>query len=361
MTASATLMVHLTGRCNLECRHCYMEGSPRRRERLATPWVVESIRAAPGLGIGSLFLTGGEPLLHPDFVEVAEAAGAAEGLATTICTNATLLRLPDAERFARLGFQVHVSIDGTPQFHDEFRSRSGAFRDAARGVRLLVENGVPVTIVTTVSQANIAQFPDVAQWVINSGAARLLVQPLLNLGRGGLISDQRLTTEQLNMLIMQTSDIANSANIDPEAFKASIIGASKRFLAAHPCAAYVCNGGGCHRGVSAEIKKVVVRENGTILPEATNLHPRYAIGTVDDGPLAHQLPRYFAEGYEAFDALCRATYDEHIAGWPDAIVPWDELLAAQSKQSPALSASHSAPTGCGVEALADRLAELVVQ
>ena len=71
MVASAILMLHLTGRCNLECKHCYMEGSPKRKERLPFEWIEQCLRDAPELGIGSLFLTGGEPIMYPRFRDVA--------------------------------------------------------------------------------------------------------------------------------------------------------------------------------------------------------------------------------------------------------------------------------------------------
>jgi Fe-coproporphyrin III synthase len=339
---SATLMLHLTGRCNLECRHCYMEGSPRRREELPLEWVKAALREAPALGIGTLFLTGGEPLLHASFDEVARTAAAVEGVSTTVCSNATLVKQDDAKRFADYGFQVHVSIDGEPGFHDAFRCVDGAFRRAERGLALLVHASVPVTITTTVSRANFEQFPRIAQWAVDAGASRLLVQPLLDLGRAVGIRDQRLTAEQLNALILLTSDFANTSR---GRTTASIIGGSKRFFLAHPCAAYVCNGGGCHRGVSAEIKKVVVREDGTILPEATNLDHRYRIGHVDEGPLGAQIARYFIDGYNRFDHLCRATYDEFVPDWPDAILPWDQLLAQRSRG--ALPSERAVARGCG--------------
>ncbi len=354
--ASATLMLHLTGRCNLECRHCYMDGSPRRRERLPLDWILQSIGAAPELGIGSLFLTGGEPLMYPHFPDVLRAAVAVEGLTTTVCTNATLVRPREAELFAGLGIDVHVSIDGEPAFHDAFRAVENAFRDAERGVRLLVEAGVPVTITTTISRDNFEQFDWIAHWAREAGAKRLLVQPLLDLGRGSAIRDRQLTSAELNRLVLQTSDFANASG---RRIKASIIGGNKRFLLEHPCAAYVCNGGGCHRGVSAEIKKVVVREDGTILPEATNLDHRYAIGTVDEGPLRELLLRFFAERYPTFDRLCRTTYDEFVPDWPDPIVPWDQLLALRSRTGLPANAAPPVERGCGAAArMAERLAEL---
>lgn len=343
MVASASLMLHLTGRCNLECQHCYMEGSPRRREQLPREWVVDSLRAAPDLGIGSVFLTGGEPLLYAHFTDVARVAATLPGVTTTVCTNGTMLRQRDAEFLADLGFEVHVSIDGAPAHHDDFRGVDGAFRRAARGIERLAKAGVPMTIVTTVTQANFSHFRQTAQWALEAGAKRLLVQPLLDLGRGSGMQAQRLTSAQLNLLILQTSDFANASG---GRIESSIIGGSKRFFLAHPCAAYVCNGGGCHRKVKAEIKKIVVREDGTVLPEATNLDHRYALGHVTDGPLRELVPRYFEKGYAAFDRLCRATYDSFVADWPDAILPWDQLLAERSRADlPA--AAPVAQHGCG--------------
>ena len=193
-------------------------------------------------------------------------------------------------------------------------------------------------------------------WVTGSGATRLLVQPLLDLGRGSFIRDRQLTSKQLNSLILQTSDFANSSE---RRIAASIIGGNKRFLLEHPCAAYVCNGGGCHRGVRAEIKKVVVREDGTILPEATNLDHRYAIGTVGDGSLRELLKQFFSNGYHTFDRLCRATYEEFVRSWPDPIVPWDQLLAMRSRgELPA--ATTYVQHGCGVKSSSERPSALSI-
>ncbi|MGB5558768.1 MAG: radical SAM protein [Paracoccaceae bacterium] len=341
--AAATLMLHLTGRCNLECKHCYMDGSPRRRDKLPFDWIAQAVRVAPEMGVGTLFVTGGEPMLYPGLRDLLRIASEVPDLTTTLCTNATRVQPRDADLFAELGLNVHVSIDGTPTYHDGFRASDGAFERAERGVSHLVAAGVDVTVTTTVSRENFDQFGDVVSWVEGSGATRLLVQPLLDLGRGSTIADQQLSSAQLLQLIMMTSDVANKSG---KRVTASIIGGSKRFFLAHPCAAYVCNGGGCHRGVSAEIKKIVVRENGTILPESTNLDPRYAIGHVADGPLRDQIRRYFADGYAEFDRLCRTTYDEFVPDWPDPLIPWDQLLAMRSRSE--LPARGVLPErGCG--------------
>jgi MoaA/NifB/PqqE/SkfB family radical SAM enzyme len=329
MTSPATLMLHLTGRCNLECVHCYMEGSPRRRDVLPYDWVSRALRDAPALGVGTVFLTGGEPTLYPQFDAVLAEAAATEGLSVTLCTNATRLKAHHAALFARLGVDVHVSIDGPAAFHDRFRAHPGAFETARRGIAMLTEAGVRVSVTTTVTRDNLPLFDEVARLAVSAGVSRLLVQPLLDLGRAGNLADSRLSPTELARLILMVSDVASRHR---DRLKTSIIGGNKRFFLAHPCAAYVCNGGGCHRGVSQEIKKIVVRETGHILPEATNLDPAYAIGHVSEGPLAALVARYFRTGYAAFDRLARTTYRDFVPDWPAAILPWDELLAARSRR-----------------------------
>ncbi len=345
MTASASLMLHLTGRCNLECQHCYMDGGPWRRDVLPRSWVLETIEAAPGLGVGTLFLTGGEPMMYPHLVEVLRVAGQAEGLEVILSTNATLMKGRVVEELAEHRVQVHVSIDGAPAYHDKFRALEGAFAKTEVGLAALRAAGVPFTVVTTISSANFDQFGDIAQLAIEKGAERLLVQPLLNPGRGRDIIDAALSSADLLDLIMRVSDLANRGD---RAIRTSIIGGSKRFFLAHPCAAYVCNGGGCHRGVSKEIKKVVVRETGVILPEATNLDHAYAIGWVENGSLADQLHAYFETGYPAFDRLCRVAYHELVPDWPDPVLPWDQILAERSRKP--VDAARPVPAndgGCG--------------
>ena len=283
-------------------------------------------------------------MMYPHLTEVLRTAGRTEGLDVTLSTNATLMNAYVAGLLATYRIRVHVSIDGPEAFHDAFRGETGAFAKTERGLAELRQAGVPFTVVTTVSQGNLDHFDEVARWAISTGAERLLVQPLLRLGRGDEIADQTLTSPQLLRLIMATSDLANAGE---RAIKTSIIGGSKRFFLAHPCAAYVCNGGGCHRGVSKEIKKIVVRENGIILPEATNLHEDYAIGRAGDAPLSDLVEAYFASGYADFDRLCRAAYHECVPDWPDPILPWDQILADRSQRPVEQEAQAPAAAGSG--------------
>ena len=104
---------------------------------------------------------------------------------------------------------------------------------------------------------------------------------------------------------------------------------------------------GCHRGVSKEIKKLVVREDGTVLPEVPNLNHEFALGNIRDGPLSILVRRYFDDGYSRFDSLCRTAYGEILPSWDCVIVPWEQILAERSRHWTAEQIGPAIVYGCG--------------
>jgi Fe-coproporphyrin III synthase len=95
-----------------------------------------------------------------------------------------------------------------------------------------------------------------------------------------------------------------------------------------------------------EIKKLVVREDGTVLPEATNLNHEFALGNIRDGSLSTLVSRYFEQGYYKFDQLCRTTYAEIIPTWESPVVPWDEIIAKRSQDWALRSRNNTSPPSC---------------
>src|SRR5215831_6974043 len=160
---AGTLMLHLLGRCNLECLHCYMEGGPARREELRLDDVVAAIGECKAIGIGQLYLTGGEPFLYAGLDEALRVATAA-GLKITVCSNGSVRSARHVEALREAGARAQVSVDGPEAFHDEFRRHAGAFRATERGIRTFREAGLPVTIVMTVSRGNLDSLSSMVEW-----------------------------------------------------------------------------------------------------------------------------------------------------------------------------------------------------
>lgn len=145
-----SLEIEPIGRCNLSCRHCFVTFS---RAKMTEALFSDLLDAAERLGVVEITLNGGEPLLHPRCIDWLETIRARHFRAL-LFTNATRLTDADAERLARASVaRVTVSLDGFQAEHDALRGE-GAFEAATRGIRALVQRGVPVHTTTMVHPDN---------------------------------------------------------------------------------------------------------------------------------------------------------------------------------------------------------------
>jgi hypothetical protein len=147
-------------------------------------------------------------------------------------------------------------------------------------------------------------------------------------GRGANIQKIRLSQEQMCELFLSLSDLGYRYRERHIHF--GLAYRSKNYLMAHPCAAYVCNGEQCHRQVKKEIKTLVIREDGVVLPEVPTLNPRFALGSLFDATLLELVTRYMVHGYEDFHRLCRTVFMDVMPGFQAPIIPWDELISERS-------------------------------
>jgi MoaA/NifB/PqqE/SkfB family radical SAM enzyme len=325
---SGALLVHLLNHCNLRCQHCYMDAAPWRDTFLPFALVFRSLGEAERLGVRTVYLTGGEPFLYPDWAAVLAFAAQQEVFQLVICTNGTRIGPVEAEQLRAGNTSINVSIDGEELYHDSFRGVPGAFRAASQGIRTVVAAGVPVTAVVTICQDNLGCLPRLAEWALEMGIERISVQPLQQVGRGAVIRQKKLTGDQMCDLFMLASDLGYAYR--QRGLRFSLNYRSKSYLLAHPCAAFVCNGTRCHRKVAKEIKMLVIKEDGTVLPEIPTLNPRFALGNLREAPLVELVARYFADGYEDFQQLCRTTFNEIVPNFTSPIVPWDEIVSERS-------------------------------
>jgi radical SAM/Cys-rich protein len=85
-----TVQVNIGLRCNLACRHCHVESSPKREERMSWRTMLQLLEAARKAKAQRLDITGGAPEMHPDFRRFVEA-GLEQGLDVMVRTNLTIM------------------------------------------------------------------------------------------------------------------------------------------------------------------------------------------------------------------------------------------------------------------------------
>jgi len=325
---TGNLLIHLLDTCNLQCRHCYLNASPMGRHILPLDLVLRTMEEADALGIKAVQLSGGEPLLHPHIDAILNAARGKQYL-LSLSTNGTLIDDHIADLLSEINAYIVASIDGPAVSHDSFRGRQGCFDQAEGGIGRLIDRGLNVRIVTTVCEDNYAQIDWCAAWAHGMKAAVLQYQPLEHFGRGRTIYSRALTEERIHDLFLHLNDLAVSYS--PKGLKITMTYRSREFMIAHPCSAFVCNGKNCHRGVEKELKKIVIREDGTILPELVDIDRRFSIGNLYEASLRDSIVHFLDHGYSSFDRLCRQVYDEVVVNGSSPLIAWNEILSERSR------------------------------
>ena len=149
------LFFELTTRCNLRCAHC---GSSCCGEGTdLEPQMVSKALAEGDPDRVMIALTGGEPMLHPQFYKIAERITDA-GFCWGMTTNATLIDGAAAKRLKDAGMAtVSVSIDGSAPSHDRLRGAAGAWQGAMNGLRALRDAGLSPQVTTVVYRDNLTE------------------------------------------------------------------------------------------------------------------------------------------------------------------------------------------------------------
>lgn len=180
----------LTACCNLRCRHC--RGGAQAAadaDELSTDELLKAARDMRAAGDPILILTGGEPLVRPDFFTVATAcAGLFSRVA--LATNGTLVNAETARRIVASGMQrVSISLDGADAAtHDRFRGQAGSFAAALDGYDALRRAGMSLQVNATVTRHNENQLEDLLQLALHRGAAAFHLFMLVPVGCGAEIA-----------------------------------------------------------------------------------------------------------------------------------------------------------------------------
>jgi radical SAM protein with 4Fe4S-binding SPASM domain len=203
--------LNLTRRCNLRCAHCYLDAGTRLdggADELDTAEVKRTIDQIAALSEETMVvLTGGEPMLRPDILELSRHA-AELGLMVVIGTNGLML---DDKRVAALmdagARAVGISLDSLdPAYHDNFRGLPGAWEKTLAGIDACRRAGLMFQIHFSVTDDNAHQFDGMIDFARSVGAAVLNVFFLVCTGRGERFTN--VSTEVYERVLRRVTEAA---------------------------------------------------------------------------------------------------------------------------------------------------------
>jgi len=225
--------LELTARCNNDCRHCYInlpagDRAAQARE-LTFDEIVDLADQAVALGALWCLLTGGEPLLRPDFADIYLALKR-RGLLVSVFSNACLIRPEHIELFrAYPPRDLEISLYGATAAGYERVSRApGSFAAFQRGVRLLEEGGVPARYKAMALRSNADEFAAMAEFCRAHTKDVFRFDPLLHLRydrdatRNADIVAERLTAAEI--IALERADPERTDALRRECRRADVAG-----------------------------------------------------------------------------------------------------------------------------------------
>jgi radical SAM protein with 4Fe4S-binding SPASM domain len=200
--------LEITARCNNACRHCYINlpaGDLDARKKELSLTEIEDI-ASQAVDLGALWclISGGEPLLREDFVDIYIALKQ-KGLLISVFTNACLVTEKHVALFKKYPPRdLEVTVYGiTAETYERVTQRPGSYAAFQHGLDLLLQNKLKVRLKAMALRSNLAELPAIAAFCREYTSDYFRFDPFLHLrydqdpGRNEEIKAERLSPEEI--------------------------------------------------------------------------------------------------------------------------------------------------------------------
>lgn len=200
------LFFEVTNRCNLRCLHCGSSCTAGGQDLSAEDVRKVLASVASPDDAPMICLTGGEPLLHPHFFDIA-ATVSGMGFYWGMTTNGTLIDARCAAALRDTGMStVTVSLDGMEGAHDALRRSPGAWHDAMEGIRCLQEAGFSPQVTTVVHRENMQDLDLLYETLVKTGIRFWRIINIEPIGRACESGDLMLDKPSFQRMLQYIQD-----------------------------------------------------------------------------------------------------------------------------------------------------------
>lgn len=174
---ATNLFFHILTRCNLRCRHCYINPAQHGRETLPlatiTRWL--ALFADKSQTTNVIFL-GGEPTLHPDLAQAVRSARRLSYHSVTIDTNGYLFHDILARVTPAEVDYFSFSLDGASAPTNDRIRGEGSYAACTAGIRGAAAAGFATSVIFTVSRDNLDELQQMPSLLQTLGVDRFFIQ-----------------------------------------------------------------------------------------------------------------------------------------------------------------------------------------
>ena len=171
----------ITNTCNMNCQHCMNRSGKDAFSGMDSDAIKKLFKELYMAGIRYLYISGGEPLVHPEIDTVLEYAHDL-GFQMMLATNGLEVE-KHLDTIERCVGDVSISLDGIGETHDDFRGTPGAFENVMKAISLLRERGVYTRISTCLWRGNISQLEEIIELADTLGLGKVNLSILVPTGR----------------------------------------------------------------------------------------------------------------------------------------------------------------------------------
>jgi radical SAM protein with 4Fe4S-binding SPASM domain len=195
--------------CNAQCDHCFVVAPKRGKYVSVEQITTRLIPALEQARVKKVTITGGEPFMHGDLIEICSEFVAA-GMSVGVCTNGTMCSDDDIRALVELDVHMNVSLDGFAESsHSVFRRLPGCFAETVDTIKRFATAGVLQGLLCTPNNlAEEKEYRELVEFAKEQGATYVLMNPLGSMGRGASKKAQgklRTPDEQLRRIAEMTA------------------------------------------------------------------------------------------------------------------------------------------------------------
>lgn len=217
------IWLNVTNKCNLRCIQCHLSSGKALDDELTTNEILSVIDQYKEIKSknGSIVISGGEPLLRDDILDILEYI-AKKDINISLITNGTLISQKLSKELKKLeNLKIQVSLDGAKRETNDFIRGKGAYEETIKGIKNLIKEGMNPTIAMTIMKVNMNEILDMMRLAEDLGVKNLHFPLIRVIGRA---------KDNENLVDLNNEDKFRAYKIIQEIPKMSTLTTSNEFV-----------------------------------------------------------------------------------------------------------------------------------